>query len=179
MSFRTRVGIIRGWALGGREVRVQLTEPSDYRAQVALDLPGGERTAAHLNTGVPHAVLTVDDADAIDVALLGRAVRFHRAFAPQGANANFVQIVDANEAIIRTYERGVEGETLACGTGCAATAATLALAGRMTEPIRLRTRGGEVLTVNFSLEGQLVKNLTLQGPVRYVAEGVIVPEAWA
>jgi len=179
VAFRTKVGVIRGWVLGGREVRVQLTPPHDYRERVELEIDGAKLTAAFLNTGVPHAVLAVDDAEATDVAGLGRAVRFHPAFAPDGANANFVQVIDDHAAVIRTYERGVEGETLACGTGCVATAITMTLAGRLQNPVRLTTRGGEVLTVDFTQTESGVEDPTLQGPVRYVAEGIISPEAWS
>jgi len=177
-AFRTKVGVIRGWVLGGREVRVQLTEARDYRPAVTLALPTGRTTAAFLNTGVPHAVLTVDDVQAVDVETLGRAIRRHEAFAPQGTNVNFVQVVGEHEAFIRTYERGVEGETLACGTGCAAAATTLTLAGKVHKPVRLTTRSGEALTVDFQPGGEVVAGLTLQGPVRYVARGEILPEAW-
>lgn len=178
-AFRTQVGVIRGWVLGGREVRVQLTEPRDYRATVSLALPTGAITAAHLDTGVPHAVLEVADAQAVDVATLGRAIRMHDAFAPRGVNVNFVQITGGHDVVIRTYERGVEDETLACGTGCAAAAVTLARAGRVQNPVRLATRSGEELTVDFHAAGETVRDLTLQGPVRYVAQGEILPEAWA
>ena len=177
-AFRTQAGVIRGWVLGGREVRVQLTEAHDYRPAVTLALPTGSLVAAFLNTGVPHAVLTVDDAQVVDVEALGRAIRRHEAFAPQGTNVNFVQVTGEHDVLIRTYERGVEGETLACGTGCAAAAATLALAGKVQKPVRLTTRSGEVLTVDYQPGGEVVTGLTLQGPVRYVARGEIPPEAW-
>ena len=70
-----------------------------------------------VNTGVPHAVVMVDDIEAVDVASDGRAIRYHPDFAPDGTNANFVEMNSAGKIFIRTYERGVEDETLACGTG--------------------------------------------------------------
>ena len=178
-AFRTRAGVIRGQVLDNREVRVQLTEPSDYRPQVRIDIHGEAVYLAYLDAGVPHAVLVVPDAEAVDVARVGRLVRQHAAFAPRGANVNFVQVLSASDVIIRTYERGVEGETLACGTGCAAAAITLTLADRVKQPVRLRTRGGEVLTVDFTREGDLAMRPTLQGLVRYLSVGMIHPEAWA
>jgi diaminopimelate epimerase len=176
MAFRTRAGVVRGWALGGGEVRVGLTAPRDYRPHVELD--GGLLAAAHIDTGVPHAVVLTDDLERVDVVELGRRLRWHHAFLPRGANINFVQLLGERDAAIRTYERGVENETLACGTGCAAAAVALGLAGKLAAPARMRTRGGETLTVNYVLDGEAVRDLTLQGPVRYVARGSLDPEAW-
>jgi diaminopimelate epimerase len=176
LSFRTRVGVIRAWVLEG-EVRVQFTEPTDYRPQVRLDLFGDPCEAAYLDTGVPHVVLEVADVEKVDVYRVGRLARYDPSFAPRGANANFAQVIGPDEVVIRTYERGVEDETLACGTGCVATAIALARAGRVKPPVRLHTRGGEVLTVDFALTGPAMRP-TLQGPVRYVAQGTIHPEAW-
>jgi diaminopimelate epimerase len=178
MSFRTRVGLIRGWVLGGAEVRVELTPPRDYRPPFELRIEAGRFTVSYLDTGVPHAVLAVNDVAAVDVATLGARLRHHPVFAPRGANVNFVQVTGAHDALIRTFERGVENETLACGTGNAAAAVTLTLAGRLQPPVHLKTRGGETLTVDFTLDGEQAKELTLQGPVRYVAEGELHPEAW-
>lgn len=178
MVFRTRVGLIRGWVLGNRDVKVGLTDPTAYRPEVVAILDGQEVRLATIDTGVPHAVWLVDDAAAIDVVGLGRPLRLHPLFAPRGTNVDFVQAHDAHTATIRTYERGVEDETLACGTGCAAAALVLGLAGQAQPPVRLRTRGGEVLTVDFAITAGRARNLTLAGPVRYVARGEIHPEAW-
>jgi diaminopimelate epimerase len=179
MAFRTRVGVIRGWALGGREVRVGLTDPRDYRPRVELATPGGPVVAACVDTGVPHAVVQVDDIENLDVVGRGRPLRYHPAFAPRGANVDFVKILGPRTAAIRTYERGVEAETLACGTGCAAGALTLGRAGALQIPAEMVTRGGETLVVDYRLEAGQVRGLTLQGPVRYVARGLLDPEAWA
>jgi len=176
LSFRTNAGVIRAWVLDG-EVRVQLTEPTDYRAQVRLDLFGDPCEAAYLDTGVPHVVLEVADVEQVDVFQVGRLARYDPSFAPRGANVNFVQVLGPDEVAIRTYERGVEDETLACGTGCVAAAIALTRARRVKPPVRLRTRGGEVLTVDFDPAGPVMRP-TLQGPVRYVAQGTIHPEAW-
>jgi diaminopimelate epimerase len=179
MTFRTRAGVIRGWALGGGNVRVGLTTPREARLHLTLDSPNGPIDADYLDTGVPHAVVAVADAEAIDVQGLGRALRFHPAFAPRGTNVNFVQALDQQRLIIRTYERGVEGETLACGTGCVAAAILLGLQGRARAPVALRTRGGETLVVDYELRAGKALEPTLQGPVRYAARGELDPEAWA
>ena len=178
MTFRTVVGLIRGTILDGGQVRVGLTPPTDYRPEVRLPLDGAEIPVAYIDTGVPHAVVVVDDAAATDVDGRGRVIRRHAAFQPRGANVNFVQVTGAHDAIIRTYERGVEGETLACGTGCTAAGVVLGLAGRVTPPVRLATRGGDVLTVDYRVDAGRAVEPTLQGPARYVARGEIDPEAW-
>ncbi|NLH47314.1 MAG: diaminopimelate epimerase [Myxococcales bacterium] len=177
LTFRTKVGLIRGWVLGGREVRVGLTPPRDYRSAVEIETAGGRVRLAAIDTGVPHAVWRVADLAAVPVVGWGRPARHHPAFAPRGTNVDFVQILGEQDVAIRTYERGVEDETLACGTGCAAAAVTLGLAGEVKPPVRLLTRGGETLIVDFrQVEGRIA-DLTLQGPVRYVFRGELHSEA--
>jgi diaminopimelate epimerase len=179
MVFRTAVGLIHGWMLGERDMRVGLTQPTGYRAAVEVPLPEGAATVAYIDTGVPHAVWSVENVHELNVGVLGRQVRQSPVFAPRGANVNFVEVTGPHEATIRTYERGVEDETLACGTGCAAAAIALGLEGKVTLPVRLKTRGGDVLTVDYRVENGQVVDLTFQGPVRYVARGVIDPESWS
>jgi diaminopimelate epimerase len=103
---------------------------------------------------------------------LGKKVRWHKRFQPKGANANFVQVTSKNSISVRTYERGVEDETLACGTGCAASAVISSLVKGLTPPIRVQTRGGTVLTVNFKKKHDEITQLTLSGPARLVYEGI-------
>lgn len=176
--FRTKAGLIKGWVLSDGETRLQLTSPRNYRAGIELSLPVGQLSVSLIDTGVPHVVCETSEIENFDVKSLGAAIRFHPEFAPEGANANFVQVRSGQEVVIRTYERGVEDETLACGTGCAAAAVSLAIAGKVTSPVRLVTRGGEVLTVSFLKNDNDIEQLALQGAVRYVAEGSIMPEAW-
>lgn len=132
-------------------VKVQLTEPKDLTLGAKLNAAGQELTVHFVNTGVPHAVIVVDDVAAVDVAAVGRAVRYHEHFAPAGTNVNFVQVLDAGHTKVRTYERGVEGETLACGTGVSAVNVVLNALGLGGAEIDHVTSGGEVLTT--SLEG--------------------------
>ena len=112
----------------GATVRVELTPPAEIVSKGALEFADQSGEVFFTDTGVPHAVLFVDDLEATDVRTLGRAIRFHEVFGPPGANANFVRVVEPGRVDIRTYERGVEDETLACGTG--ATAAALVTAWR-------------------------------------------------
>lgn len=126
-----------------------------------------------LNTGVPHAVLFVRSVRSIDVAKQGRAIRYHSAFAPSGTNVNFVEIGRGNRIHVRTYERGVEGETLACGTGVVAASILSNLRRGLRSPILVTTRGGDNVRVGFSMVNGQARKVTLQGPARMVYTGVI------
>ncbi|MBF0480684.1 MAG: diaminopimelate epimerase [Desulfovibrionaceae bacterium] len=152
--------------------RVELTRPGPLEENVVLDLPGGSRSASFVNTGVPHAVIFVDDASAVNVRELGAAVRFHARFAPAGTNANFVQAAGPGRLILRTYERGVEDETHACGTGACAAALAARARGLGGDDYAVRTSGGETLRV--SLQGDRV---FLTGAADTVFTGAFSPGA--
>lgn len=153
--------------------QIATSMPSPLSIEWALRVEG-IGSVDFLNTGVPHAICFVDELDPVAVAELGRAIRTHPCFAPAGTNVNFVQLDETGELSIRTYERGVEAETLACGTG--AVAAALAAAhrtGRSTGPTRVRFRSGDSLIVDFQQESHTFKNLTTQGPAQRVYEGQV------
>ncbi|MCX7826772.1 MAG: diaminopimelate epimerase, partial [Verrucomicrobiae bacterium] len=133
----------------------------------------GELEVSSINTGVPHAILFVAEADQAMVGPLGRELRFHEHFKPKGTNVNFVQPLDAHTIRVRTYERGVEGETLACGTGVCASAIISHLAGRVAPPVKVRVQGGDTLEVDFKVTGGEIRDVTLQGPADFVFEGTI------
>lgn len=164
----TDAGPVKAEVDSGRaEVRVQLTRPKELRTRLSLDVEGMECPAHYVNTGVPHVVVLTDDIEAIDVERLGRAIRFHSGFEPDGTNVNFVQIEDRSNLLIRTYERGVEAETYACGTGCCA-AVVVAHTLKHVEPsVVLRTAMGDELLVTLE-DGEVY----LQGPATVVHEGL-------
>ena len=161
-------------------VRVDATEVRDRRDAVSpACLPG--RVFAFLDTGVPHAVRFVDgateDFDALDVVAEGRAVRHAREFAPAGTNADFARVDGPAELSLRTYERGVEDETGACGTGAIAAAVAAAERGLVSLPCRVKVRGGDTLVVDAPRDGDgLCRSPTLSGPARLVCEGRFRPE---
>ena len=157
----------------GREVQVSMTEPTKLRLGRKLVVAGRKLAVDFLNTGVPHAVLFVRSVRSIDVAKQGRAIRYHSAFAPSGTNVNFVEIGRGNRIHVRTYERGVEGETLACGTGVVAASILSNLRRGLRSPIMVTTRGGDHLRVGFSMVNGHARKVTLQGPARIVYTGVI------
>jgi diaminopimelate epimerase len=127
---------------------------------------------------VPHVVIEVDDLDQVAVTSLGRRIRRHPHFAPAGTNVNFLAPLPGDGWAVRTYERGVEDETLACGTGIAAAALVLAAAKALTSPIRLRARSGTWLKVYFTREAESFKKLYLEGDARIVCQGTMNPSAW-
>ena len=121
ITFETRAGVITA-SFQGERVTVGLTPPQDLRLNQTISLRGGKTALHSVDTGVPHAVMFVPDADQAMVQSLGAEIRGHAHFAPRGTNVNFVQLRGADGIRVRTYERGVEGETLACGTGVTAAA---------------------------------------------------------
>lgn len=149
--------------LCGGEVTVSLTEPADVALAVeaGIEHPFGEVHRA--NTGVPHLVIPIENIETVDVPRWGRALRESPAFAPTGTNVNWVQRGGDGAWLIRTYERGVEAETLACGTGAAASGLILCLLGIGESPVRLLTRGGDRLTIGVN-DPQGTPALELTGP---------------
>ncbi|MCS6998189.1 MAG: diaminopimelate epimerase [Aquificaceae bacterium] len=172
--FETLAGVIEAWVFeGGSRVKVQLTKPRDYR-EATLDIDGHIIEGSFINTGVPHFVVVVDELEALDIKKLGRAIRFHKEFEPKGTNVNFIQPLSRRAVRIRTYERGVEGETLACGTGAVASALVAYRKGLVKEkPVEVYTKGGELLRVDF--EDNLEETF-LEGGVCKVFEGFFTEE---
>ncbi|MBW2140593.1 MAG: diaminopimelate epimerase, partial [Deltaproteobacteria bacterium] len=176
MSFLTLAGIIRA-EVKAETIKVGLTQPADPKLDYTLDVNGQSVTISSYNTGVPHGVIFLDDVEAAPVKELGRSIRFHPHFQPAGINVNFTQVIDRGHLSNRTYERGVEDETLACGTGCIAAGLLAALHGWIDSPTRIMTRGGEELIIHFTKTENGFKDIFLEGPVRIVYNGRLGPEA--
>ena len=172
LRVQTQAGLLT-LRTSGQEVQVSMTEPTKLRLGRKLVVAGRKLAVDFLNTGVPHAVLFVRSVRSIDVAKQGRAIRYHSAFAPSGTNVNFVEIGRGNRIYVRTYERGVEGETLACGTGVVASSILSNLRRGLRSPILVTTRGGDHLRVGFSMVNGQARKVTLQGLARIVYTGVI------
>lgn len=172
VTFETPAGIISA-KLSGDEVSLGMSQPGPFADGVALDAAGEKLTVYSINTGVPHAVVLVENLDSLDVHKLGAALRHHHHFQPRGTNANFVRQIGPQNLVIRTYERGVEAETLACGTGVVASALTLAALTDTPSPVRVLVKGGDTLTVDFERTADGFKNVILTGPADFVFEGDI------
>jgi diaminopimelate epimerase len=155
----------------GDRVTVNLTPPVDLRLNERLKLSVGPQTLHYINTGVPHVVLFVLDADTAMVQQLGPEIRKHARFAPKGTNVNFVQTLAPSRIRVRTFERGVEGETLACGTGVTASALIASCVYQFRSPIMVQVQGGDVLEVSFQQEKDQFSDVRLTGPADFVFEG--------
>ena len=177
MAFETVAGIIEG-EVGDAGVKIRMTEPAQLKTGYHLDLGGRPVVVGSINTGVPHVVMTVADIEAVDVVKTGRQIRHHPAFAPAGANANFVACGADGQIWVRTYERGVEDETLACGTGNVAVALILAHDRGLSSPVTLTVRSGAKLTVYFTRSGQRFRDVFLEGDARVIYRGELWEEAW-
>jgi diaminopimelate epimerase len=172
ISFETPAGVISA-ELKGDLVTLRMTEPTDLRLNVELAMADGNKTVHFVNSGVPHVVIVVAKIDDPDVRGDGAAIRHHEIFAPNGTNVNFIEKRGPNKIAIRTYERGVEDETLACGTGIVASALIFAASENTDGPISVIARGGDELQVGFEKGGGRFRNVTLTGPAEFVFEGTI------
>ncbi len=164
LSFETPAGVI-GARLEGELVSLQMSDPKDLRLE-----PEG---ASYVDSGVPHVVVRVPKIDDVNVREEGAKLRHSPLYAPRGANANFIEQRGERDIVIRTYERGVEDETLACGTGVVASAVIFAALENVKGPIAVQVRGGDILQVNFQRDGERFSNVTLTGPADFVFDGTI------
>lgn len=178
MCFETIAGTVSAEILG-TSVRIGMTDPRELSLDLEVEVDGHTLRASSVNTGVPHVVVKVEDTEKTDVTGLGRKIRFHRDFAPAGTNVNFIAPLDDGSLSIRTYERGVEDETLACGTGAVASAVVTAARSRAGSPISLTTRSGGRLLIHFERDGARFFHVGLEGDARIIYKGELHPEAWS
>ena len=177
MRFLTNAGIYEAEIVGDG-VKVRMSDPTDIRINVPLRLEGGVHKVGFANSGVPHVVFFADDLEGTDVFDLGQQTRYHNDFKPAGTNANFIRIHSQEFIEIRTYERGVENETLACGTGSVASAIVSATLGKVKSPVSVKTASGVVLKIHFELKNDKAENVYLEGDARVIFAGKLTSEAW-
>lgn len=176
MTFDTRIGPVAAH-VQGRWVKVRMPDPSAIRRDLELDVePRGSR-ADFITVGVPHVVVYADALEDLPVVEWGRGIRHHPEFAPRGTNANFIRVVSPDRIEIRTYERGVEDETLACGTGSIAAALVAASRGMVHSPVAVTTWGGEALRIHFSRRDDLFADVWLEGSTSLIYKGELSEEA--
>ncbi|MEI8205718.1 MAG: diaminopimelate epimerase [Kiritimatiellales bacterium] len=172
MTIETAAGQLAAQVMS-KGVRLWMTEPVDWQLDGSLESAGGPLACGFVNTGVPHVVIRADALHSVDVREMGSAVRYHRDFAPAGTNVNFVEVSPDGELHVRTYERGVEAETLACGTGAAACGLIAAKHGWVKLPVNVHVASGDVLVVAGELTENGARNVTLTGPTAHVFQGTI------
>ena len=172
ISFETPAGVISA-ELKGDLVTLRMTEPIDLRLNIDIPIAPEKKTVHFINSGVPHVVIPVAKIDDADVRRDGAAIRYHKMFSPNGTNVNFIEKQGPNRIAIRTYERGVEDETLACGTGIVASALIFAANEDCEGPVTVLARGGDELQVGFEGTCNQFRNVTLTGPAEFVFEGTI------
>jgi diaminopimelate epimerase len=171
-NIETKAGIIES-EINGNNVRIKLTDPKNIKLNIPIKINNRLLKVNFINTGVPHTVIFLEGLDKIDVFNLGRQIRYHHKFLPAGTNVDFVEVLGDNSIKVRTYERGVEDETLACGTGAVASsliAYRLSLIAK--SPASVLTKSGELLKVYFNKIDNRFKNVWLEGKVKRVYEGM-------
>ncbi len=193
MKIETLAGVINAKVEGPR-VRVELTRPEEVVSRGELEFAGERREVFFANTGVPHAIVFVDDIEGVPVREWGKAIRFHEAFGAPGANADFVRILGPGPAqvgaglpvgranargkiALRTYERGVEDETLACGTGAVASALIAAWREGWSSPVAVQVRSGEELEISFLGSAPSYDAAFLEGAVAVTFRGEVELDA--
>ena len=172
IRFETPAGIIQAQT-EGELVKLAMSKPRDLVLRRTLDIGGVKLSTHSVHTGVPHVVTFVDDIESTPIRHWGSQIRYHPAFQPNGTNANFVKVIEPGKIAVRTYERGVEAETLACGTGVTAAGLIYAALNEAESPIRLLVRGGDWLEVGFRRAEAGFEDVTLKGPANFVFEGSI------
>lgn len=177
LSFETQAGIIDA-EVRGDVVKLRLTDPHRMRVNFSIQIDDQLSEVSFINTGVPHVVRFVKNLDLFDVFTVGRKIRYHSEFQPAGTNANFVEAKDGKKIRVRTYERGVEDETLACGTGAVASALISSAKGLVESPVDVRVQSGESLKIYFSKTDSGFKDIYLEGKAKVVYEGRIWDEAY-
>ncbi len=173
MTIETAAGLVDAEVLEGGLVRIWMPEPRDRRYSLSEPVDGREVKGDSITVGVPHFVVESASPVSEDVERTGRALRLAPGFAPDGTNVDFVQFRAPDRAFMRTYERGVEAETGACGTGAAAVAVVAVETRGFSFPVAVRTAGGFNLTVDGYWHDGRATGITLTGPAKKVFSGTI------
>ncbi|MEE8551826.1 MAG: diaminopimelate epimerase [Desulfobacterales bacterium] len=177
MSFETEAGIIHA-KVAKNQVKIKMPDPADLKTDYALELENSTLSVSSVNTGVPHVVVEADNIDDIEVVKLGREIRFHDVFDPAGTNVNFVCLQNDDIVAIRTYERGVEDETLACGTGAIACAIVISYKKKIKSPVKVMTRSGGYLYIYYKVKQGRFYDIFLEGDARIIYKAQLWEDAW-
>jgi len=170
ISIETKAGVVQSH-LKGDNVKIKLTNPANIKLDILLKVNKRNLKVNFIDTGVPHAVIFVEGINEIHVSEIGRAIRNHKEFYPRGTNVDFVEVLRDDLVAIRTYERGVEDETLACGTGTVAAALIFALKTNSTNKINVLTKSRETLRVYFKRIDNKFTDVWLEGKAKIICKG--------
>lgn len=190
LKIRTKAGLIETKVVSFKierqdcqaRVRVKMINPFDIKLNLSLKKLPAELKVNYVNTGVPHAVVFVKNVEKINVKILGEKIRFAEEFSPAGTNVDFVEVLNNNFLKVRTYERGVESETLSCGTGVVASSIIASYQHFATDKscpkkndFSVLTKSGEILKVYFEkYNGKIIKNVWLEGEAYLVYKGYLI-----
>jgi len=177
MSFETIAGIVNA-RVENDMVKIKMPDPTELKTDYSLELEDGPLSVSSVNTGVPHVVVEVDKIDDVEVVKMGREIRFHNMFAPAGTNVNFIYPPKEDILAIRTYERGVEDETLACGTGSIAGAIVMANKFGIKSPVKVMTKSGGYLYIHYKKKEEKYYDIYLEGDARIIYKGELWEDAW-
>jgi len=175
MVFETDAGIVNAEILPTDRDRVKLDlyDPKGLNRDISIEASGKKFNVDFINTGVPHVVAFVDDIGSIDVVKYGKIIRYHETFSPTGTNVNFVKVAKDGTLFVRTYERGVEDETLACGTGITASGIISVLKGFVKSPVTVIAKGGDKLSVSLRNSSNKISDVVLEGPAVIAFKGTV------
>ncbi|MFA5167083.1 MAG: diaminopimelate epimerase [Candidatus Omnitrophota bacterium] len=171
MNFESGSGLIEAEVGQKNQIKVQLVKPRVFERDGIVEVCKHRLHYAFLDTGVPHVVIFVEGLEKVEVFEIGRAIRNHTHFQPFGTNVNFVEVKSKKEIKVRTYERGVENETLACGTGSTASAVVSVLKGYTEPSVNVLTQSGEKLRIEMQRKGDEITKVFLEGKARFVYKG--------
>lgn len=172
LSIETKAGLLKA-EVRKDSARIEMMTPKKFKSRFSIDVYDETFEVDFIDTGVPHVVYFVNDLENFDVKRYGKEIRYHKEFAKKGTNANFAKVMGAHDIAVRTYERGVEDETYACGTGAVACAIVAAELHSIRPPVRVKTRGGDILTIHFRKHEGKYRDVFLEGDVKIVYEGVM------
>ena len=176
MTIETDAGIVTAEVNGG-SVTISLPPPQSFRGSRPLTIGGTTVLGSSITVGVPHYVIFLaDDLWSQEIESLGRAIRMHPEMQPEGTNVNFVVVRQPNAIEVRTYERGVEAETLACGSGVVASVAVSTLFGKVRGPVSVLTRSGSTLMVSLTNDGGNLRDVRLTGDARVIYSAALTSE---
>ncbi len=173
MTMETMTGLLDAEVLDGGLVRVWMPEPANRNYDIHLNVDGEVVVGDFIQVGVPHFVVATESIAKVDVAKLGRALRLSQQFAPSGTNVDFVQYISPKKLSMRTYERGVEAESGACGTGAMAAAVVAVETRQASLPIHVKTSCGFELVIDGDWRQSKSTGFTLTGPAKKVFTGEI------